>query len=242
MRLPARTIWSTRVSTNRRRPTYVDLGLNGEYKEENNGVSATVAPTLTMRPSSRASLSLAPTAGWVREPGQYIRTSSVSGAPHYIMGHLQQRTAALTLRGTWLFTPDLSFDLYAQPFLSAGQYSGIKEVVASRAARFSDRFHVYTANEITFDAATQRYSVDLQSDGVTDFSFDNPAFSVRELNTNAVLRWEYRPGSMLFLVWSHARDDDLLDPGLRLRRDLDRLLATKPTNVFLVKMSYWMSR
>jgi hypothetical protein len=230
LRLPARTQWNSRVGSNRRRPTFVEVSAGGEYKEENDGLYLTISPSLTTRPSSRASLSISPQAGWVREPAQYI------------VGHLEQRTVALTLRSVWLFTPNVSLDVYAQPFLSGGRYREIKEVASPRAPTFEQRFRVYSPSELTFDARSQRYSVDLQRDGTADFSFANPDFNVRQLNTNAVFRWEYRAGSLLYVVWSHARDEDLRDLGLRVGRDLDRLFSTKPRNVFLVKASYWISR
>ncbi len=185
-------------------------------------------------------MSLAPAAAWNRDPDQYIRTVSAGGTQHYLLGHLDQTTAALVARLSYAFTPTLAFDLYAQPFLSAGSYSEIKEVASPQAQRFSDRFVTFGPEQLRYDSARERYSVSLRGDGTTDFSFPNPDFSVREFRANAVLRWEYRPGSTLFLVWSEARDNRLLDPGLRLNRDLERLFGVRPRDVLLLKVSYWM--
>ena len=242
LRTAAYTDAAATVYTNRRRASSLELQLRGSYAEETGEQRFSIAPALNLRPSPRATVSLAPVAAWNRDPDQYIRTVGAGGRQHYLLGHLDQTTAALVARLSYAFTPTLSFDFYAQPFLSAGRYSEIKEVTAPQAERFSDRFVTFRPEQLRYDPAQERYSVDLQEDGTTDFSFGNPNFSVREFRANAVLRWEYRPGSTLFLVWSEARDDRLLDPGLRLNRDLERLFGGRPRDVLLLKVSYWMGR
>ena len=96
--------------------------------------------------------------------------------------------------------------------------------------------------QLTLDPATNRYAIDLDENGSADFTIPNPAFSVRELRSNLVLRWEFRPGSTLFVVWSEARDDKTLAPGLDFGRDGSRLFSAPARDVFLVKLSYWLGR
>src|SRR5690606_36591011 len=103
-------------------------------------------------------------------------------------------------------SPTLTFEFYAQPYVSAGQYNGINRVIAPRAARFSDRFQPL-AGGLSYDAEEYEYGVDLDGDATSDLSFENPDFNFKQLRTNAVLRWEYRPGSTFFLVWSQGRTD-----------------------------------
>jgi hypothetical protein len=148
----------------------------------------------------------------------------------------------LIARLSYAFTPTASLDLYAQPFISAGRYTGIKEVTAPVAGRFEDRFTGFGPDQLRLDPGLARYHLDLQGDGDVDVAFSDPNFSVREFRSNAVLRWEYRPGSTLFLVWSQARDEQALLPGLRVGRDLETLFTSAPRNVLLLKISHWIGR
>ncbi|HEX7238654.1 MAG TPA: DUF5916 domain-containing protein, partial [Longimicrobiaceae bacterium] len=161
----------------------------------------------------------------------------LAGDPRYLFSRLEQTTLSLTTRLSYTFTPDLSLQLYAQPFVSAGDYSEYKEVVEPRARRFGDRFRVFPrAREVPDGRGGS--AVDLEGDGRADFA--TPDFNVRELRSNAVLRWEYRPGSALFVVWSQGRAG--FDPrgDFRLGRDVRRLWGADPTDVLLVKLSYWL--
>jgi hypothetical protein len=140
------------------------------------------------------------------------------------------------------FSPTLSFQLYAQPFTFAGEYRVFKELAAPRTYTFT----VYGRDQgstIAYDAAARRYTV--HPDGRVpgdSLQFDNPDFRTRSLRTNAVLRWEYRPGSTLFVVWTQARFTSLADPAFDARHYLGHeLLLDRPTNVLLVKVNYWLS-
>lgn len=84
--------------------------------------------------------------------------------------------------------------------------------------------------------------MDVDRNATVDFTLANPDFNVRELRSNLVLRWEFRPGSTLFVVWSEARDDRTLDPTSDLGRDIGRLFDAPARDVFLVKLSYWLGR
>ncbi|MGI9043285.1 MAG: DUF5916 domain-containing protein [Gemmatimonadaceae bacterium] len=229
-----------RMNTNRRRKVSGSLNGSVRYAEETAERRLTVAPGVVIRPSTATSVSITPSASWNRDEDQYIRTVTVNGSPHYLMGRLEQTTASLTARVGYTFSPQLSFDLYAQPFLSSGRYGVIREVVAPTSKDFNKRFSTFGSDRLSFDATSNRYSVDLQRDGVADFSFPNPDFSVRQLRANSVLRWQYRPGSTVYVVWSQARDDGLLNAGFPVRRELDRLFSAAARSVFLVKVSYWM--
>jgi hypothetical protein len=152
-----------------------------------------------------------------------------------VLGSLDRTTTSLTARLDLAFSPALTLQLYGQPFLSAGTYAGFKEVVAPRARSYPDRFR-----PINPKLEDNVFSSDLNGDGVVDIQFDNPAFNVREFRSNTVLRWEYRPGSTLFVVWSQGRHSDG-DNAFRLSRDATELFRTAPENVLLLKMTRWMS-
>jgi hypothetical protein len=242
VRTPARTTVRTGVHTDPRRAVSgrVDLGLSREAAT--GGASARVAPAVTYRPSARMELSLAPAAARASVPWQFVAAPGVAGEPVHVVGRLEQRTVSLTGRLNYTFLPNLSLQTYLQPFVSAGAYADFREAREPRARRANDRFRLLAGDALTYDPAAGRYAVDRDGDGTADYTFADPQFNVRELRSNAVLRWEYRPGSALFVVWSQGRSDSDLLGRIHLRRDAERLRAAEPTNVFLVKLSYWLDR
>ena len=84
------------------------------------------------------------------------------------------------------------------------------------------------------------FIIDFDGDGTTDFEFSDRAFNVRSLRLNAVLRWEYRPGSTLFLVWQQNRRERLDDGSFDLGNDFGALRSIEPDNIFIVKVNYWL--
>ena len=136
---------------------------------------------------------------------------------HYTFAHLNQKTASLTGRVDYTLSTALTVQLYAQPFLSKGTYSNLRELTADpKAAAFDDRYKPYAA----------------PADGVNKKVF----------NSTAVLRWEYRPGSTLFIVWTQGRYDQVGAEGSRsMGGELRDLFGLRPDNTFLVKASYWIN-
>ena len=135
---------------------------------------------------------------------------------HYVFGRLEQTTVALTTRVNYTMSPTLSLQIYAEPFVSAGAYSSFKELVDGRADRYADRYAPYAY------------------DG-------NPDFNYKSFRTTNVLRWEYRPGSTLFVVWQQNREDVGEYGEFRFGRDFGDVFGAPARNVFLVKMAYWLN-
>ena len=174
----------------------------------------------SMRVASRFSASMVVSFDHVVNDQQLIGNycSPFSDTTHFTFARLDQDILSLTVRGNWTFTPALSFQLYGQPYLSAGTYSQWRELNDPRAAGYADRFASY-------------------GDGAALSGFQYTQF-----NSDAVLRWEYRPGSVLFLVWQQGRAQNLVDdnpfasPGA-----IDATFNAHPSNTFLVKLSYWIN-
>jgi hypothetical protein len=158
----------------------------------------------------------------------------------YLLGSLEQTTAALTARLNYTASPTLSLQLYAQPFISAARYTTFMEAADPRAADFDTRFTTYAPARLSYDAVNRLYAVDRTGDGTADFSFRDPDFNFKQMRGNAVARWEYRPGSTLFVVWSHGRTADDGFGDFRFNRDVSDLWSTSGTNTLLVKVSYWL--
>ncbi len=178
-------------------------------------------PSVQVRISTRTTPSLGVNYSRNEDNTQFFHNYVDSAAvTHYTFAHLDQTTVGLTFRVDYTASPTLTLQLYANPFVSKGTYSDVREIVNARAANYADRFAPYG------DAAVAA----------------NPgAFNVKAFNSSTVLRWEYRPGSSMYLVWTQGRQDfEPFDGGRKLPGDLDRLFQTRPANTFLVKVAHWL--
>lgn len=171
---------------------------------------------------------------------QWIIEDKMLNEARYIFGLLDQTTASLTFRLNYSPTPEFSIQYYGQPFISAGSYSQFKYFTNPR-AKGAARYHVYDSNQITYESAMDYYHIDENRDGTTDFSFSNPKFNVQEFLSNFVVRWEYMPGSTLYIVWSQVRNNVTTDGEVLLGQNLKDLFSIGSYDVFLVKMNYWFS-
>ena len=166
----------------------------------------------------------------------------------YLFAPLDQTTVGIETRFNVTFSPDLTFELYVQPLISSGDYRGLMELAAPRSFRFL-RYgkDVGTVSRGENDS----YTIDPEGDGAETFEVADLDFDLRSLLGNAVLRWEWRPGSTLFLVWQQTRSVRLLrtagggfDDGVgefELGLDGRALFGLKPDNVFAVKVTYWLN-
>jgi len=154
---------------------------------------------------------------------------------------------SMDTRLSWTFTPTLSLQLFAQPYVFAGKYSRFKEFTAPRTT--DTKLYGEDFGTLCLDAAANRYTADPNGDCATPgaasaqaISFDNPDLNLRSLRGNAVLRWEYRPGSTLFFVWQQQRSGTELFGDFELSRDTHALFREQPNNIFVIKASYWIGR
>jgi hypothetical protein len=237
-------------NTDRRKPlSWAADVLAGRYHDAD-GQFFVVNGSMNVRPSSRFDLTLAPSVSWFETPAQYVDTYADANAAEvsrWVFAPLDHTTASLTARLNYIFTPTLSLQFYAQPFISVGDYREFMEVDDPRAGRFADRFNPLEGTEVrecTTDDGTF-YGVRPSAAGCGDaagfsYTISNPDFNVRQLNSNAVLRWEYRPGSTLFVVWSQGRSDFAVDGRFRLGSNTADLFRAPGSNVLLIKASYWL--
>jgi hypothetical protein len=155
----------------------------------------------------------------------------------YILARIQQQTYNFTLRFNYNITPDISIQYYGSPFVSMGRYNDFKRAENPASAREIDRTHSFSGSEITYDMASGTYSI---TEGSKSYSFNKPDFSFREFRSNFVVRWEYRPGSTLYLVWENHRNSRDNAYYSALSDNYHDLFGVTPTNVFMVKISYWL--
>ena len=217
------------------------VGVSGSFwrGDEGAGWQYWVGPNVSWRPATNVDLSVSPSLSRGADRWQYLDTQDALGSTHYLFGDLEQTTVNLTLRGNATFTPELSLQVYAQPFVASGDFTGFKQVSDPRAARFADRFEVFEADRLMVQ--TGEVGVDLDRDGQVDLDLGNPDFSYLSFRSNVVLRWEYLLGSTLFLVWQHGRSYDNHDGTFNLGSSLDQLFRSDARNTFVVKLNYWLS-
>ena len=206
-----------------RRRIAPSLSANVQRSDEGRSHYMSLEPNLAIQATSQLRFSLDVNASRNDDDSQWIGnfTDSASNATHYAFAHLHQTTLSTSVRATYLATPNLSLQFYAQPFVSNGSYSNPRELSATpRAARYADRFVAYAPPA----SATS-------------------GFSDREFKLNAVARWEYRPGSTVFFVWTQGRSGYDDSPDTRgWTGTYPDLFKLRPDNTFLVKVSYWLNR
>ncbi|MDF2187965.1 DUF5916 domain-containing protein [Paraflavitalea sp. CAU 1676] len=174
-----------------------------------------------------------------RRQDQYVSTADYNGTTRTIVGEVKQNTLRFTGRLSYNITPDLTLQYYGQPYTTRPLYDHFAYVSDPLANKYNDRFHQYSPNEIKY--TNGKFEVDENGDGNTDYSFNKPDFNFVQFRSNFVVRWEYKPGSELYLVWSQGNTPDA-------SADIDRPLGESLTknafsneqarNIFLIKCTY----
>jgi hypothetical protein len=213
--------WIT-IEGDDRRPLMPTFSAN--YNRGDGGRLETIdlSPELALKVSSRFTTSLAAEYNHNRADLQYFGTfTDPAGGRHYTFAHLEQKTLSLTWRLGFTFIPTATLQVYASPFISKGTYSDVREVAQPRASSYSDRYRPYADPAVA----------------------GNPGgFNFQQFRSNVVFRWEYRPGSTLFLVWSQGRQGSAPVEGAEsFTGDLGDLFGRRANDTFLVKVSYWLT-
>lgn len=173
---------------------------------------------------------------------QYVTQQDYNGGTRYIMANIDRKTLSMSIRLNYNITPDLTIQFWGQPFIATGDYSQFKYVTDSKADNINDRFLNYTNDQVGYNWTDEMYQVDDNRDGIVDYSFDKPDFNVKEFLSNLVLRWEYKPGSTIYLVWSQNRSGYENIGKFDFNHDIKKLFDQHPQDVFLVKFSYRIGR
>jgi hypothetical protein len=203
------------------RPSIVpslDLGFGVGDAGQSYGIGGGV--NVEVRMASRFSVSFGPNFVHRHDDQQWVGNvgAMFSDTTHYTFAHLRQRTIGLTTRANWTLSPTLSFQFYGQPFISTGAFTDWQELAKPRAKDYDARFRPYGAGA------------------------NPPGFNVKQFNSNAVVRWEYRPGSTLFVVWQQGRAQGDRNPGtFDVSRDVRDLFRAHPNNTLLLKASWWLN-
>ena len=214
---PSDTRINLSVWTDDRKPVTGRFGWGFFESRDGDNLQWGVWARLEFKPMSQLSLEIGPSYSFQRNFAQWLRNRDEDGdgePDRFIFGELDSRVLDISVRGDWTFTPTLSLQLYAQPFVTTGDYGAIKELARPRSYEFLP---------------------------YADFD-GNPDFHFRSLHSNLVLRWEFRPGSTLFLVWqqSRGRGFDALDPRFRPADDLGSTFLDPGQSILLIKGNWWL--
>lgn len=239
MRIPGTTDLNVWINSDSRKRVHGEIGTYVSWGDDQSQRLAEVWCGPTIQPSNALSISTHLNFTHNRDDLQYVTRADMAGSPRYLFGRLDQKTLSLSFRVDYTLLPNLTLQYYGAPFVSAGRYSRFRRITKPRAEAYDDRAHVFSGAEIAGSDAS--YAVDETGDGLPDYGFDNPDFNVRDFNSNLVARWEFQPGSLLYLVWSQARSGFVPNGLFSARQDLDALFDVQPHNVFLVKISKWFA-
>jgi hypothetical protein len=240
---PTSYFGSAVLSTNDANKLSFDLGhLRGGDNED--GFQRDLFVNMIYRPASYIQVELKPNYNIQKNTTQYVDAISdpmavTTYGKRYIFADLDQTTFSTSLRLDWTFSPNMSLQTYIRPYITSGEYQNYKEFQTPRTLDFS----VYGKEEGSISAVENGYRIDPDgSGGAAPFTIGEQNFNFRSVQTNAVFRWEYMPGSTLYVVWQQDRSAFGSAGDFRFRREFDELFRAKPTNVFMIKLSYWFNK
>jgi Domain of unknown function (DUF5916) len=238
------------LSSDARRPAVADFTVQVSRGVNSDTHTLILQPGLAIKPSTNVFISLAPSFAADEDPAQYVETVPDATAAsfygnRYVFGFIKTRTLSLDTRVNWTFNPNLTLQLFAQPFIASGAYLSFNEFAAPRTWRkltYGRDVGTITRTPATATTSAQ-YTVDPDGTGpAPPFTFADPDFTFRSLIGNAVVRWEYRPGSTVFFVWTQSRTGFDPNGNFDFGAQKTAIFRDRPTNVFQVKVNYWIGR
>jgi hypothetical protein len=225
----------------------LSLNFNLGIKDDAAGGSGhSLGVTFNLKPSDRLTLSTGP--DWNRSYGfaQYVQsvddpTATATLGGRYVFGGIDQWQLTMTTRAKVIFSPHASLQVFMQPLLATGDYSGFKELARPRTYDFL-RYGT-DIGTLSFDPLTRNYTADPDGAGAaTPFTFSDPDYNFKSLRLNAVFRWEMKPGSNFYVVWTRQQQDDG-NPGVFVpSRDARAMFTAPGDDIILFKVSYWLGR
>jgi len=227
------------MDSDSRKPIFISADTS-LYSRPTEGQSWDGEVSIHWKPRSNISLSFGPSyynrkskIHWVTSVNDYMMTATFG--TRYVFGRLDQKVLSSEIRLNWIFTPKMSLQLYLQPFLAIGKYDEFKELSEPK----TYDYNIFGEDESTIAYSDETYTVDPDGPGpAADFPFYNPDFNMKSLRGTIVLRWEYHPGSLLYLVWTQNRADYTHPGDFNFSRDLGDLFTAPGDNIFLIKFSY----
>ncbi len=234
--------WNLNINVNSDQTKKVSFNVGTNQRTDVSGEYDHVFWTgVEMRPATFVQISISPELSIQKDTDQYVTAvadplANQTYDNRYIFADIDQQTLSTSFRLDWTFSPSMSLQTYARPFITSGNFYNYKEFTTP----YEYEFDVYGEDRGTIQQIGDTYTVDPDAGGpAKSFSFSDQDFNFKAIQTNAVFRWEYQPGSILYLVWQQDRSGLTSHNDFRLDRDFNRLFKAKPTNIFLIKLNYW---
>lgn len=226
------------ASSDERKKLTVFFNMFNYWGAEESARSSGVFVGLQYQPLRVLRISLNPGFNQRNSELQYVSNIELpDGDMRYVNADISQRTFDLSIRINYSITPNLSLQYYGSPFISKGNYSDFKYITDPVGEQFEDRFERYSYSQIV-ENGDGDFDIDEDLDGNTDYTIYNPDFNFMQFRSNLVARWEYIPGSTIFLVWSQGTTN-FGDPTMQLMPSLsENLFSNQIHNIFLLKFTY----
>ena len=234
MLVPRTLSFNNYVRTDPSERIFFDCTYNVGGSAQQNSSYSYVQPGLSVMPLTTLRVAISVNYTTNVDNLQYVDTRSVNNGQRFILARITQHSLGVTFRIDCNLTPELSLQYYGSPFSSVGRYSMFKEVNNPRAADYSERFSLINPTQ-----SGNTYEV--YGNNGPEYSFGNPDFAFRQFRSNLVFRWEYLPGSQVYLVWSHERTAYDQPGDDSVGEAIYSLQHVSPSNIFLMKLSYWFS-
>ena len=223
-----------RFTSDSRKKLRYSINMSNQFAEQNVLNRFTIGGSVTYQPLNALTVSLSPSYTDTQDKLQYVTTASFEDSSRYVLGEISQQTFSIPIRVDYILTPTLSLQYWGQPFISKGVFKGFGRVANPIATRFDERLTTYSPEQV--QRSDGSYQIDENLDGDVDYAFSDPDFAFVQWRSNMVLRWEYIPGSELYVVWSQDASN-FGNTTLGLTQTL-RENIREVNNIFLVKLTY----
>jgi hypothetical protein len=238
LKVPGQTSFNFNVSSDPRRKISIRANGRVSYGFSNFSSGVNYGLGIHYQPSRSLNFELEPEYMTYKNELQYIDEAELS-SPRYLFGRLKQELFRMSARINYSITPDFSIQYWGQPFAAAGNFTRYKMITDPSASSLNGRFLIYDPRQLQYRVADDEFMVDENLDGNGDYAFENPNFNSDVFLSNLVVRWEFIPGSTIYLVWSQKREYSSTVGKFSFSNDIKQLFQSeKPYNIFLLKFSY----
>lgn len=230
------------LGTDGRKKVQVFLNMFHRWGIDNDGFGSNYRVSLNIQPMNTLKLSIGPSINTNHTVLQYVENVDIENTTRYLNATIDQKTLNMQVNINYTINPNLTVQYYGSPFISRGRYSEFKYVTNPMAEKFGQRFQTYGEDMVFYDEEEDTYTFQDDASGTNKFTIDNPDFNFMQFRSNLIIRWEYIPGSEIFLVWSQGNTNSG-DPSEELIPSLvENLFSQKANNIFLLKYTYRFRR
>jgi len=233
---PASVRYWVNLKTDPRKKLSFRLGNSQSWSQYQHAHTRNIWSDISYRPHHNLEITLSPSLNIQHDNMQFVDIKDYGGQKRYLMAQIDRKTFSLSMRLNFSLTPDISLQFWGQPFIASGDYSEFKRITDPDASVYRERFSTFSEEQIS--PGDNMYRIDEDRNGVIDYTIRNPDFNVLQFKSNLVARWEYSPGSTLYLVWSQNRNGFHPSGRFAFGNDFQDLFSIYPRNVFLVKFTY----